>query len=54
MLTTRNTDEASPKSSVDETGKKVFVEPEISGPIDVLEATAFFQAIVGPVAMEFE
>jgi hypothetical protein len=27
------------------TGKKEFVEPEISQPVDVLEATTFFQAI---------
>jgi hypothetical protein len=27
--------------------KKAFVEPEISSPVDVLEATAFFQVIVG-------
>ena len=26
-------------------GKKLFVEPEISDPVDVLEATTFFQAI---------
>lgn len=26
-----------------ETSKKVFVEPEISVPVDVLEATTFFQ-----------
>ncbi len=32
---------------MDETAKKLFVEPEISGPVDVLEATAFFQVIVG-------
>jgi hypothetical protein len=25
-------------------GKKLFVEPEISVPVDVLEATTFFQA----------
>ncbi len=25
-------------------GKKVFVEPAISTPVDVLEATTFFQA----------
>lgn len=24
------------------TAKKQFVEPEVSGPVDVLEATAFF------------
>jgi hypothetical protein len=30
--------------SNNETGKKkLFVEPEISAPVDVLEATAFFQ-----------
>ena len=23
--------------------KKIFVEPELSGPVDVLEATTFFQ-----------
>lgn len=27
------------------TGKKPFVEPAISSPVDVLEATTFFQAI---------
>ena len=26
-------------------GKKLFVEPEISVPVDVLEATTFFQAV---------
>ena len=32
-----------------EPGKKAFVEPEISVPVDVLEATTFFQAITsGP------
>lgn len=29
------------------TAKKRFVEPEVSGPVDVLEATNFFQAITG-------
>ena len=29
------------------TAKKRFVEPEVSGPVDVLEATNFFQAVVG-------
>ncbi len=29
------------------TAKKQFVEPEVSGPVDVLEATNFFQAVVG-------
>ena len=27
------------------TGKRKFVEPEISQPVDVLEATTFFQAL---------
>jgi hypothetical protein len=27
--------------------KKPFVEPEVSGPVDVLEATNFFQAVTG-------
>ena len=27
------------------TAKKRFVEPEVSGPVDVLEATNFFQPI---------
>jgi len=26
-------------------GRKLFVEPEISVPVDVLEATTFFQAV---------
>jgi len=29
------------------TAKKQFVEPEVSGPVDVLEATNFFQPITG-------
>jgi len=32
---------------VQETTKRPFIEPEISSPVDVLEATAFFQVIVG-------
>jgi hypothetical protein len=31
------------ESVVNATGKKAFVEPEVSFPIDVLEATTFFQ-----------
>jgi hypothetical protein len=27
--------------------KRAFIEPEISSPVDVLEATAFFQVTVG-------
>ena len=30
-----------------ETTKRPFVEPEISSPVDVLEATAFFQGVIG-------
>jgi hypothetical protein len=30
-----------------QTTKRPFVEPEISSPVDVLEATAFFQGVVG-------
>ena len=26
-------------------GRKLFVEPEISAPVDVLEATTFFQSV---------
>jgi len=32
-----------------ETGKKLFVEPEISSPVDVLEATTFFQGAASGV-----
>ena len=31
----------------DATTKRPFVEPEISDPVEVLEATAFFQGISG-------
>jgi hypothetical protein len=29
------------------TARRLFVEPEISGPVNVLEATAFFQTFSG-------
>ena len=45
-LTTQQTETTRRELSVQET-KKAFVEPEISSPIDVLEATAFFQVITG-------
>ncbi|PYS35445.1 MAG: hypothetical protein DMF75_03610 [Acidobacteria bacterium] len=32
---------------VQATARKLFVEPEISGPVNVLEATAFFQTFTG-------
>jgi hypothetical protein len=31
--------------AVERTGKRKFVEPEISQAVDVLEATTFFQAV---------
>jgi len=37
---------AEPRTGV-VTTKKPFVEPEISGAVDVLEATNFFQAVTG-------
>lgn len=46
-MITQNKNVETPKFIGDETAKKVFVEPEISEPVDVLEATAFFQVIVG-------
>ena len=36
--------EAERDSRTTEVGKKAFVEPEISSPVDVLEATTFFQS----------
>ena len=35
--------QAEPQPSA--SAKKVFVEPEISSPVDVLEATTFFQGV---------
>ncbi len=32
-------------ASLEQTAKKPFIEPAISTPIDVLAATAFFQAV---------
>lgn len=46
-MTTHNTDQTKPEVELNEMTKKLFVEPEISGPIDVLESTAFFQVITG-------
>ena len=36
-------DRATPQAA--EAERKAFVEPEISQPVDVLEATTFFQAV---------
>jgi hypothetical protein len=48
-LTTQQTETTKRDLSVQErqTVKRPFVEPEISSPVDVLEATAFFQLTVG-------
>jgi hypothetical protein len=40
-----NQTDANVSSEVIPTAKKQFIEPEISTPVDVLEATTFFQAI---------
>jgi hypothetical protein len=37
--------DATVNAEVIPTAKKQFIEPEISMPVDVLEATTFFQAI---------
>ena len=34
-----------------EAGKRGFVEPEISVPVDVLEATTFFQGVTSGVTL---
>jgi hypothetical protein len=48
-LITQHTEITKRELSVQEpqTTKRPFVEPEISGAVDVLEATAFFQGITG-------
>ena len=48
-MITQQTETNTREVSVQErdTAKRAFVEPEISRPVDVLEATAFFQVIVG-------
>ena len=42
QLSRVNENESVPAGGAD-TSKKVFVEPEVSFPIDVLESTTFFQ-----------
>jgi hypothetical protein len=45
IVETANTVEVEPERTETSTaGKKKFVTPEISVPVDVLEATTFFQA----------
>ena len=48
-MITQKTDETKRELSAmeSEAAKKAFVEPEISSPINVLEATAFFQPTTG-------
>lgn len=46
-MTTQQTEINNRELSVQETTKRPFIEPEISSPVDVLEATAFFQQTVG-------
>ena len=46
-MTTQQTEINSRELSVQEPTKRPFIEPEISSPVDVLEATAFFQVITG-------
>jgi hypothetical protein len=51
----KDQEQKQPSGSIDNTttenqvpaglGKRKFVEPEISQPVDVLEATTFFQAV---------
>ena len=41
-MTTQQTETTSAQET-----KKAFVEPEMSSPVDVLEATTFFQVTVG-------
>ena len=46
-MTTQNQETTGPETKAHETVKKLFVEPEITSPVDVLETTAFFQLITG-------
>lgn len=46
-MTKHNQETTTVEANLNETAKRSFVEPEISGPVDVLEATAFFQGITG-------
>jgi hypothetical protein len=48
-LSTQNTDQTKRelRAGDGQTAKRPFIDPEISEPVGVLEATAFFQVIVG-------
>lgn len=51
LTTTENLAEQLDTRHVTETGKRGFVEPEISVPVDVLEATTFFQGVTSGVTL---
>ena len=51
LTTTENLAEQLDTRNATETGKRGFVEPEISVPVDVLEATTFFQGITSGVTL---
>ena len=51
LKTTENLAEQFDARNVTETGKRGFVEPEISVPVDVLEATTFFQGVTSGVTL---
>ncbi len=51
LTTTENLAEQLDTRTVTETGKRGFVEPEISVPVDVLEATTFFQGVTSGVTL---
>ena len=51
LTTTENLAEQFDARDVNETGKRGFVEPEISVPVDVLEATTFFQGVTSGVTL---
>lgn len=51
LTITENLAEQLDARNVAETGKRCFVEPEISVPVDVLEATTFFQGITSGVTL---
>lgn len=51
LTTTENLAEQFDSRTVTETGKRGFVEPEISVPVDVLEATTFFQGVTSGVTL---
>ena len=44
-LTPQERPDGTPSPQVSEGGKREFVEPTISVPVDVLEATTFFQEV---------